>query len=310
MEIRDLRYFCLTAELEHVTNAAEKLGVAQPFLTKIITQLENEVGLPLFDNVKRKIKLNSNGQVFYSHAKKILLEMDNLRDAMERLGEQASHTIRVWSNLEVQYPELVIEYQRLYPDYVLSLTFGSREEILAALKTGEADFAVCSPPLLGYEDAGITGFLLFREYACALLPPGHPMLKKENLRFSDMADEHLIATTKSSALRSNFDPIMEKYGYKPNIICETNDMNLLINAVMNGMGFAVIPRSLMLSRPELKEYCVSSAHYDTVGEIYLHYPTAQSRTVEECGFIQFMQDFMYDYRDKYFSGYNAPSEES
>ena len=96
MEIRDLRYFCLTAELEHVTNAAEKLGVAQPFLTKIITQLENEVGFPLFDNVKRKIKLNSNGQIFYNHAKKILLEMDDLRDAMERLGEQASHTIKVW----------------------------------------------------------------------------------------------------------------------------------------------------------------------------------------------------------------------
>ena len=51
MDIRDLRFFCLTAEMEHVTKAAEKLGVSQPFLTRVISNLEKEIGLSLFDNV-------------------------------------------------------------------------------------------------------------------------------------------------------------------------------------------------------------------------------------------------------------------
>jgi len=85
MEIRDLQYFCMTAELEHVTKAADKLGVAQPFLTKVIGQLEKEIGVPLFDNVGRKIKLNEYGEVFYFHAKKILTELDNLRNNMDEL---------------------------------------------------------------------------------------------------------------------------------------------------------------------------------------------------------------------------------
>lgn len=72
MDIRDLRYFCLTAELEHVSKAAEKLGIAQPYLTKIIGQIEDEFGAELFDKVGRKIKLNNDGEVFYQNAKKSL----------------------------------------------------------------------------------------------------------------------------------------------------------------------------------------------------------------------------------------------
>ena len=78
MDIRDLRFFCLTAEMEHVTKASEKLGISQPFLTRVISNLEKEIGLSLFDNVGRKIRLNENGGTFYVQAKKILSEMDEL----------------------------------------------------------------------------------------------------------------------------------------------------------------------------------------------------------------------------------------
>ena len=147
MEIRDIRFFCLTAEMEHVTKAAEKLGVAQPFLTKIIGQLEREVGVPLFDNIGRKIKLNKYGEVFYSHAKKILVEMDNLRDDMDTMIERQSRRIRVLTNTETLFPEMVIEYQKRNPNAILSIEYATREEMVEALRTGETDFAVCSPPI-------------------------------------------------------------------------------------------------------------------------------------------------------------------
>jgi len=108
MEIRDLRYFCLTAELEHVTKAADKLGVAQPFLTKVIGQIEKEVGVPLFDNIGRKIKLNAHGEVFYMHAKKILAELENLLNDMQESVERQTHTIKIMTNPELHYPEIVM----------------------------------------------------------------------------------------------------------------------------------------------------------------------------------------------------------
>ena len=76
MELRDLRYFCTAAETEHISKAAEKLGVSQPFLTKIITQLEEELGCELFDHVGRRVKLNRYGKLLLESANKILDEID------------------------------------------------------------------------------------------------------------------------------------------------------------------------------------------------------------------------------------------
>ena len=59
-ELKDLRYFCLAAELGSITRAAETLGVSQPFVTKVINRLEEELGTQLFDINKRRIVLNTN----------------------------------------------------------------------------------------------------------------------------------------------------------------------------------------------------------------------------------------------------------
>lgn len=291
MEIRDLRFFCLTAEMEHVTKAAEKLGVAQPFLTKVISQMEKEVGVPLFDNVGRKIKLNRYGEVLYSHAKKILVELDNLRDDMDNLIDRQSRTIRILMNTEFNYSDLFIEYKQLHPNVLLSTAFATREDIANALRIGEADFGVCSPPLNDDAAKNIKTDVVFEEHACALLPPGHPLLSKESLTFEDMEGMNLITTTRNSALRINLQPFLDKYNYNPNIIFESNDFNLIIKAVMSGMGYAFIPRSLFFSNPDIREYCVASSYNDTLGEIGISHSTVQNDVNAESDFVEFVKDF-------------------
>lgn len=301
MEIRDIRFFCLTAEMEHVTKAAEKLGVAQPFLTKIIGQLEREVGVPLFDNIGRKIKLNKYGELFYSHAKKILIEMDNLRDDMDSLIERQSRRVRVLTNTEMLFPDLVIEYQKLHPELIFSMAYATKDEMLEALRTGEADFLVCSPPIPTDKTKGILTDVVFQEHACALLPPGHPMLSRSRISFEDMADTPLITTAPGSALRSNLDPYLEALGIHPEIVCETNDYNLIKNYVMSGMGYAIIPRSLFFSIPSIREYCVGSAYSDTLGEIGISCSTIQNDANASSDFIPFVKDYVEKNLKQYFS---------
>ena len=308
MEIRDLRFFCLTAEMEHVTKAAEKLGVAQPFLTKIIGQLEKEVGIRLFDNVGRRIKLNKYGEVFYSHAKKILVELDNLRDDMERMADRQSRTIRLLTNTESLYPEMVLEYQKLHPETVLSMSYAARDEMISALRTGDTDFAVCSPPIGEDPARGIKTELVFKEHACAMLPPGHPMLSKKMVSFDDMAGTDLITTTPDSALRMNLTPNMEKYNYHPNIVCETNDFHLIIEYVLSGLGYAIIPRSLFFSVPSIRPYCVASAYDDTLGEIGISYSTVQNGSCADSDFIPFVKAYVKRNIKTYFSDLDSMSQ--
>ncbi|MGI5979707.1 MAG: LysR family transcriptional regulator [Oscillospiraceae bacterium] len=301
MEIRDLQYFCMTAELEHVTRAADKLGVAQPFLTKVIGQLEKEIGVPLFDNVGRKIKLNEYGEVFYFHAKKILTELDNLRNNMDELIERRSHTIRIVTNTEAHYPQLVLAYQKANPDYQLAITFATREDCLNAIKTGEQDFAICSPPLPNDPTKGITTDIVFREKPCVMLPPNHPMLSKKAIDFDDMIGEPMVATSKDSALRINLDQCMERHGYTPNIVCESNDLSMIISTVKSGLGFAILPRSAFFSRPSIRKYCVETSIPDAVGELGLSYSATPRDEIRESDFSHFVKTFSEQYARDYYS---------
>ena len=297
MEIRDLQYFCLTAELEHVTKAADKLGVAQPFLTKIIGQLENEVGVPLFDNIGRKIKLNHYGEIFYAHAKKILTEIDNLRNDIDESLERHMHTIKIYTNIELHYPEIVMEYQSFNPEFQVAITNASREEIFDALKAGDADFGLCSPPLTDDTGKGIKTDIIFCERSCAMLPPKHPLLNRKTISFDDVVGEAMVTTSKESALRLNLDQLMEKYNYHPQIVCESNDINLLIRAVKSGLGFAILPRSVMFSIPSIKKYCVESAYQDTIGNVGLSFSTLQSDIRDSSKFIEFVKQFIKSYNE-------------
>lgn len=301
MEIRDIRFFCLTAEMEHVTKASEKLGVAQPFLTKIIGQLEKEVGAPLFDNVGRKIKLNQYGECFYNHGKKILLEIDNLRNDMEQMLDHQSRKITVLTNTENLFPDLVIEYQKRHPELIFSMSYAPRDELLTALRTGAADYAVCSPPLTGENVKGIETDIVFQEHACAMLPPGHPMLSQRHVSFEDMADTGLIATMPGSAMRANLDRYLESIGITPNIVCETNDYNLIIKYVMNGMGYAIIPRSLFFSLPAIRDYCVGSSYGDTIGQIGISRCTLQNDLNSSSDFLPFVKDYVARNIQQYFT---------
>ncbi|HZJ84593.1 MAG TPA: LysR family transcriptional regulator, partial [Syntrophomonadaceae bacterium] len=65
MELKLIKYFCLVAETENVTSAAQLIGISQPYLSKKIKQLEGKLGINLFDHVGRNIKLNQYGEIYY-----------------------------------------------------------------------------------------------------------------------------------------------------------------------------------------------------------------------------------------------------
>jgi len=257
MDIRDLRFFCLTAEMEHVTKAAEKLGVSQPFLTRVISNLEKEIGLALFDNVGRKIRLNESGETFYVHAKKILSEMDELNTEISSMLDRHNRSIRILCNTSSYSSELIVAFRKKYPNYTISIESATAKDIMNAITVGEADFAFCSPPLIDDPLKGLKTDLVFCERCSVLLPPGHALLGKGNIDFDDIKNEQLITTTKGTGLRINIERIFKSHDFRPNIVCESNDMNLIFHSVKGGMGYAIIPRWQIYSNPDLQQYAVN-----------------------------------------------------
>lgn len=254
MEIRDLRYFCLTAELEHVSKAAEKLGVSQPFLTKVIGQLENELGTPLFDNVGRRIKLNRYGEVFYERAKKILADIEGLMDEIDDMLGRQEKVINFLSDTAGYTSDIMLEYKKAFPENMMSITYDKRDRIIEAITTGSADYALCTPPITEDESKMIKTEIVYEDCGCVLLPPGHRLIGKGPLDLSALEGEPLVTSPKGAGVRNNLELIFESCGYVPNVVCESNDMDLLIKAVLGGLGFAFMPHRL-INDPQLRPYC-------------------------------------------------------
>ena len=84
MEIQQLQYFKTVAQLQHMTRAAEKLSISQPALSKSISNIEKELGIPLFDRQGRSIFLNRYGQLFLESVEVILTEYEKV---MKKFGE-------------------------------------------------------------------------------------------------------------------------------------------------------------------------------------------------------------------------------
>jgi len=256
MELRDLRYFCLTAEMEHVTKAADKLGVAQPFLTKIIKQIEEEIGTSLFDKAGRQIKLNQYGEAFYTQAKKVLSSMDNLFAEMDYMLDRPGRNITLLSNTEAYTSGLIVDFNKHEMNYSLSVFYASQNDIIDALKSGEADFALTCPPISEGLSGGIKTEVAFYDVGWILLPPEHPLLKKKIIKFTDLKGEKLVTSPKGSAIRWKGEPLYERYGMQMNIVCESNNLHLITQAVGCGMGYAFMPSLYMNEQPELYKYAV------------------------------------------------------
>lgn len=271
MEIKDLRYFCLVAELEHVSKTADKLGVTQPYITKIINQLETEIGFKLFEHQGRKVKLNRFGEAFYSYAKKVLLDVDNLFMGMEQMLEQHEQTITILSDAEAYSSDIVLGYKKLHPECNLSFTYATRKEITEALICGTTNFALTTPPIETDPLKGIMTEVVLTERACALLPPGHRYIGRESVSLEDMHGEPLVTSPRGAGMRNNIEWIFDMYNYHAKIVCETNNVDLQIKAVMSGMGYAWMPHILMFRDPELRKYCVDLDTPEAIGHIGLSY---------------------------------------
>lgn len=291
MEIRDLRFFCLAAELEHVSNAADKLGVTQPYLSKVIRQLERELGTPLFDNLGRRIKLNSFGELLYPRAKKVLTDIDGLYTVIDQALEQREKTITILSDAEAYSADIVLGYKKIHQDCALSFTFKARREITESLIMGTTDFALTTPPIDSDPSKGIVTDIVLCERACALLPPGHRLIGRKSVSLEDLKGEPMVTSPKGAGMRNNIDMIFSLYDYQAPIVCETNNTDLQIRAVLSGMGYAWMPRMLMRRDPELSRLSVDLDTPEVTGYVGLSYNSRRNKGEQWDDFREFIKAY-------------------
>jgi len=195
MELRHLRYFIAVAERLNFTEAARRLRVAQPALSRQVRDLEEELGFPLIDRDSRPVRLTEAGAGFLEEAKAILARAeDAVRNARAiargergqvRVGYAPTPTIEL-------LPCTLHAFHSEAPDVKVSLHDLSTVEMVAGLVEGGLDLCLMVKPPVRF--LGELEFEQLCKYpVCAVLRPGHPLARNKRVPLREIAREPLLA---------------------------------------------------------------------------------------------------------------------
>jgi LysR family hca operon transcriptional activator len=214
MELRHLRYFIAVAEEGSLTNAAERrLHTAQPSLSRQIRDLELSVGAKLLDRGARGIALTAAGRVFLDHARLALLQVEAAGEAARRAAqpEKAAFVFGFLTGHEVVWlPQALRILREEQPDIEITLFSQSSPELAGGLMRGKVDVAFLRREA---QAPGLAFKFLIKEPLVAVLPAGHRLAARKDIRLQEFAGETYITPTRvAPALKAVIDAYAAKSG--------------------------------------------------------------------------------------------------
>ena len=285
MELKQLVYFKRLAECQHMTRAAERLGVTQPFLSRVITSMEKELGVSLFDHVGRGIRLNKNGEYFYKQVSEILKSLDAACQELKRMDEIAQNTsISIASNVGLYIPGLLEYMRKQAPEIHISYTTAPAEQLLELLDSQTVDFILCSPILR--ERVSIESRLVLLEECPIIYPPGHWLAQAKDVRLPDLRGESFLAVKKGYGIRDTSDQFFAQVGITPHYAIESTDTRGVWELVKSGCGLAFTSFTTMIYDPVLRENYITLIEPHCQGTVGLSY--LKSRRQQDL-FVRFIE---------------------
>lgn len=275
MELRHLRYFVATAEEENVTRASVRLRVAQPSLSRQIRDLEEMLGLSLFERSAKALRLTAAGKAFLIEAKAVLLRVDEALQMVRTLagGQRKEIHVGYAPSLTVELlPRTLRLFQEANPDVQVRLHDLSTEEMIGGLREGDLHVALMIRAA-AKAMKGITFESLRRFPVCVAAHPSHPVAQAKTVGMKHLSHERLIvySRTEYPEYHAWFNALFAKAGLSPRIAEEHDGATSLIASVEAGRGVALVQKGFeCLAGPRLTVRPLSpSAPPFTVGVAYL-----------------------------------------
>lgn len=185
-DVRQLRYFVAVAEERHFGRAAERLGIAQPPLSRAIRELERQLGVQLLERTTRQVAITPAGETLLRDARAALDAVSAaLRRARNVGSPQPMLRVAIKADFDAGLLPMILEAYKSEPEALpVELLFGSRGAQIPALRDGRADVAILPQP---YEDSGVDWEPLLTEPRLLAISASDPLAGRSRLRLRDLA---------------------------------------------------------------------------------------------------------------------------
>jgi LysR family transcriptional regulator, transcription activator of glutamate synthase operon len=243
MELQQLKYFREVAERQHVTRAAEKLFVSESAISRAVTQLEEELGVPLFYRQGRAVVLSPYGRLFLENVTRALGVLESGKRLLREQTEQESGTVSLGflHSLGIEMvPGLIKEYRRKHPRIQFTLLVQrSGEMLMEELAGGGIDLCLSVPGMFGQSDVR-WNHLLDEELLIAM-PRTHRLAARRTLSLKELSSEPFLALSPEHTLRIIFDRLCADASFVPKIAFEGMDIATLRGLIAAGLGIGLLP---------------------------------------------------------------------
>ena len=237
MDLVQLQYFKTLAEHEHMTQAANELHIAQPALSRMLRNLEKELGLLLFDRDGKSIRLNENGNILLYYIDNILREVEEAKNILadrKAGGErQVNLSMRAATSL---LPDIIRGFRINNPDISIIIT---QHEASSLEMSDKCDIMIHSGMQPTVKKNSVN---LAREEICLAMPLSHPLCSRGGVRLLEVAQAPFICLHKGSGLRTVTDAYCLRAGFQPKTVMESDSPSIVRDLIALGVGLAFIPK--------------------------------------------------------------------
>ena len=247
MEIRHLEYFLKAAEKKSFSKAADELHVTQSNISKIIKELETELGVPLFYRNPKSIDLTEAAEILIPEAHAIVMSFQDVGNLVKK--EESELTGQVFIGIPpitaiVSFAEVLGNFRRRYPKIRVYLFETGPLRVEDMLAAGSLDFGIFTP-----EDPGQFDWIWFEDDPhCLVMSESHPLAGQKSVSYSALDGQPLIIYSRDYKLHDQLLHRCYKAGAEPEVIFETIQLEMILEMVREGLGVAFLPKKICKKR--------------------------------------------------------------
>ncbi len=237
--LRQLKVFESAARLLSFTRASEELFLTQPAVSMQVRQLEDEVGLSLFEKLGKKIHLTEAGRELYRYTQSIFRELEEVEEVLESMkGVKKGHLdIAVASTVNYFAPRLLAAFSRHYPGIRLTIEATNRKNLIRLLESNQKDLVLMGKPP---EQLDLEFEPFMENPLVVIAPPEHPLVGKANIPLERLAKETFVIREPGSGTRGAMERFFADQNLQMRTGLQMTRNEAIKQAVRVGLGLSVV----------------------------------------------------------------------
>lgn len=288
LTLRQLRVFEAVARHLSFSRAAEELHLTQPAVSMQIKQLEDNIGLPLFEQLGKKIYLTDAGRELFQYSRSIAQQLKEMEEVLDQLKglDRGRLIISVVSTAKYFVPKLLARFQKIHPKVAVSIYVANREHVLKHLADNEVDLAIMGRPP---QSMDLHAESIMDNPLVCIAAPDHPLSKLKRIPLARLEQESFLVREPGSGTRHAMERFFTEHSLKLTRGMEM-DTNEAIKAVVGaGMGLSVISLHTCELEVETGRLVVLNVdHFPIVRQWYLVHRAQKRLTASALAFREYL----------------------